>query len=174
MTAHPLPEVHGMIASFWRQLARVLVFEGPTVAAINGHAFGGGLFLALACDYRVMRVDRGFLCFPELNLGMRLSKGFAELLKAKLRDPLVVREAVLTGRKYAAKEALAAGMVDAVHDATALGGEAQRLAQKHMPEALGLVRFDPQSLVQMKTELYTDAYRALSLGEVDAEPHCRL
>ena len=47
------------------------------VAAINGHAFGAGVFLALACDWRLMRTERGFLNFPELNLGMRLSKAFA-------------------------------------------------------------------------------------------------
>jgi Delta3-Delta2-enoyl-CoA isomerase len=74
-------EALSMIKAFWRVLARLLVLDCHTVAAINGHAFGGGLFIALACDHRVMRTERGFACFPELNLGMRLSKAFAELAK---------------------------------------------------------------------------------------------
>ena len=49
--------------------------------------FGGGFFLALACDWRVMRTQKGFLNFPELNLGMRLSKPFAELAKAHRPPP---------------------------------------------------------------------------------------
>jgi hypothetical protein len=41
-------------------LARVLVAPVPTVAAINGHAFGAGSMLGIAHDFRVMRVDRGY------------------------------------------------------------------------------------------------------------------
>ena len=77
-------ETPDMIQSFWRVLARILVLDCRTVAAISGHAYGAGIFLALACDWRVMRTERGFVNFPELNLGMRLSKPFAELTKAKL------------------------------------------------------------------------------------------
>ena len=45
--------------------ARMLTFPMPTVAAINGHAFGAGAMLGIAHDYRVMRDDRGYYCFPE-------------------------------------------------------------------------------------------------------------
>lgn len=58
----------------WGVLARILVLDCRTVAAINGHAFGAGLFLALSCDYRIMRTKRGYVNFPEVNLGMRLAK----------------------------------------------------------------------------------------------------
>jgi enoyl-CoA hydratase/carnithine racemase len=37
---------------------------------------GAGFFLALCCDYRVQHSKKGFLCFPEVSLGMRLSDGF--------------------------------------------------------------------------------------------------
>ncbi|GAA5871738.1 hypothetical protein JCM1840_003985, partial [Sporobolomyces johnsonii] len=46
--------------SFWtdyyyKLLARVLTFPMQTIAAINGHCFAGGLCLALACDWRILR-----------------------------------------------------------------------------------------------------------------------
>ena len=95
-------ETPDMIQTFWRVLARILVLDCRTVAAISGHAYGAGIFLALACDWRVMRTERGFVNFPELNLGMRLSKPFAELSKAKL-SPRTLREGVLAGRRYCLK-----------------------------------------------------------------------
>ena len=42
----------------------------PTVAAINGHALGGGLELALCCDFRFMGEDSGVIGLPEVRLGM--------------------------------------------------------------------------------------------------------
>eukprot|EP00320_Phaeocystis_rex_P020534 CAMPEP_0119074626 /NCGR_PEP_ID=MMETSP1178-20130426/72234_1 /TAXON_ID=33656 /ORGANISM="unid sp, Strain CCMP2000" /LENGTH=165 /DNA_ID=CAMNT_0007056795 /DNA_START=12 /DNA_END=505 /DNA_ORIENTATION=- len=87
-------DTSSMIESFYRVLARLLVLDCRTVAAISGHAYGAGIFLALACDWRVMRSKRGFVNFPELNLGMRLSKPFAELAKSKL-SPSTLREGVL-------------------------------------------------------------------------------
>ena len=53
-----LSEVQGL-------LARILTLPMPTVAAVNGHAFGAGAFLTAAHDHRVMRADRGYICFPE-------------------------------------------------------------------------------------------------------------
>merc|ERR1719197_1889192 len=100
-----------MIESFYRLLARILVLDCHTVCAINGHAFGAGLFLALACDWRIMRTKQGFVNFPELNLGMRLSLGFAELAKSKL-SPSALRAGVLTGLRFDSGKALSYGLID--------------------------------------------------------------
>ena len=162
-----------LVESFWRVLARILVLDCRSVAALNGHAFGAGLFLALACDYRVMRTARGYVNFPELHLGMRLAKGFAELSKAKVSQA-TLREGVLTGRRYGSAAAVAAGLVDAERPVEELMTSAVALAKEGLPERLGAANFDAQSFRQMKMELYTDAYRALSLGTVDAAPESRL
>jgi enoyl-CoA hydratase/carnithine racemase len=92
-------------------LARLLAFPLPTVAAINGHAFGMGAMVALACDYRYMRADRGFFCLPEIDLKVSLPSGMMSLLKLKLAPP-VLRDLLLTGRRIGGAEALRLGIVD--------------------------------------------------------------
>ena len=90
-------------------VARVLAFPMPTVAVINGHAFGIAAMLALAHDVRVMRGDRGWLCFPEIDLGLPFQPFMTALLRARLTD-LTASEAILTGRRYTGTEAVAAGI----------------------------------------------------------------
>lgn len=91
---------------------RLLTFPVATVAAVNGHAFAGGGMLALACDQRVMRTDRGFFCLPEVDINIPFTPGMAKLVQAKL-TPAAAYEAMLTGRRFSAEEAFAAGFVDA-------------------------------------------------------------
>ena len=81
------------------------------VAALNGHAFAGGAMLALACDFRVMRTDRGFFCIPEIDLGLPLAPGMASLIQARL-PKLAAHEAIVTGKRYGGAEALERGIVD--------------------------------------------------------------
>jgi hypothetical protein len=49
----------------------------PTVAAVTGYAFGGGATLGMAYDWRVMRADRGYYCFPEVDIGVHPRHGRA-------------------------------------------------------------------------------------------------
>jgi len=89
--------------------ARVLALPLPTVAAVNGHAFAGGGMLALCCDHRIMRSDRGYFCLPEVDLGVTFAPGMLALIQATLPTP-TAREAMHTGRRYTAEEAVAAGI----------------------------------------------------------------
>jgi enoyl-CoA hydratase/carnithine racemase len=91
---------------------RLLTFPVATVAAMNGHAFAGGGMLALACDQRVMRTGRGFFCLPEVDINIPFTPGMSQLVQAKL-TPAAAYETMLTGRRFSAEEALAAGIVDA-------------------------------------------------------------
>jgi enoyl-CoA hydratase/carnithine racemase len=68
--------------------ARTLTFPLPTVAAVNGHAFGAGAMLAIAHDFRIMRVDRGYYCFPEVDINIPFTPGMAALIQAKLSPDL--------------------------------------------------------------------------------------
>ena len=94
-----------------RMLSRFLQLGIPTVAAINGHAFGMGAALALACDFRCMRIDRGYFCLPEVNLNMGLPPLMNALIKAKL-TPAVARECILSGKRFSGEEAFSKGIVD--------------------------------------------------------------
>jgi len=90
---------------------RLVVLPVPTVAAVNGHAFAGGAVLALCCDFRVQRADRGWICMSEVDARVPIGVGVMALLRAKL-PAATARDAVLTGRRYAAADALAAGLAD--------------------------------------------------------------
>lgn len=92
-------------------LARILTFPLPTVAAVNGHAFGAGSMLAIAHDFRVMRADRGYFCFPEIDIRIPFTPGMAALIQAK-STPQTAVMAMTTGHRYGGAEAHGAGLVD--------------------------------------------------------------
>lgn len=82
---------------------RVLTFPMPTVAAMNGHAFAAGAFLSFAHDFRFMRSDRGWLCMPEVDLGIPLGQVFLAFSKRVLPMHLL-EEMEYTGRRLTAAE----------------------------------------------------------------------
>ncbi|MBB1021084.1 enoyl-CoA hydratase/isomerase family protein [Dietzia sp. E1] len=99
-----------------RLFARVLRLELPTVAAVNGHAFGAGAMLAVSHDHRVMRSDRGYWNLPEARLGMPFPAGMNALVTTRLGHP-VASTAMLTARRYPAAEAVSAGIAHEAVDA---------------------------------------------------------
>jgi 3-hydroxyacyl-CoA dehydrogenase / enoyl-CoA hydratase / 3-hydroxybutyryl-CoA epimerase len=95
-------------------LSRIERLGVPTVAAIDGFALGGGLELALACDYRV--VAEGYertLGLPEVQLGIHPGFGGTVRLVHLLGAPLAL-DLMLTGRSLSPAEAKACGLVDRV------------------------------------------------------------
>jgi enoyl-CoA hydratase/carnithine racemase len=105
-------DLRGFMDRTMAVLGRLLTFPVPTVAAVNGHAFGIGAFLALAHDRRVMRADRGWFCFPEIDLGLQFHPVMLALLTHRL-PAAVADEAVLSGRRYDGAAAVAAGIAHA-------------------------------------------------------------
>jgi enoyl-CoA hydratase/carnithine racemase len=111
-----------------RLMGRLLGFPVPTVAAMNGHSFAAGAMLALAHDFRVMRVDRGFFCLPEIDLGLPFAPGMAALIQARLSES-ALRATVLTGARLGGAACATRGIVDeAVPQAEVLPRAIERAA----------------------------------------------
>jgi enoyl-CoA hydratase/3-hydroxyacyl-CoA dehydrogenase len=86
----------------------------PVVAAIHGYCLGGGLEIALACDFRIAQADAQ-LGFPEVNLGL-LPGGGGTQRAPRLISPGRARWLVMSGERIPARTAEAWGLVEFVVD----------------------------------------------------------
>src|SRR5262249_41710582 len=84
----------------------------PTAAVVHGYCLGGGLEIALACDYRIA-LENASLGFPEVLLGLHPGLGGTVRLP-RLINPLEAMTMMLTGRSVRAGRAKSLGLVDAV------------------------------------------------------------
>lgn len=108
--------------------SKIEAVDKPVLAAINGYALGGGLELALACDFRVATENAEFGC-PEVNLGFLPAWGGTQRL------PVVVgvddtKRLIMQGDKIKADEALNIGLVDRVVPSNELEVMAETIAQR--------------------------------------------
>lgn len=87
--------------------------EIPVIAAVHGYCLGGGLELALACDFRLVSEDAK-LAMPELSFGQVPGSGAASRLAA-LAGPGVAKDLIMTGRQLDAAEALRLGLASRVY-----------------------------------------------------------
>src|ERR1700733_5011500 len=99
-------------ANFARALGALASLPRATIAAVNGFALGGGLELALACDFRVC-ADDARLGLPEILLGVIPGGGGTQRLP-RLIGSSRAKELILSGRQVRADEALAIGLVNRV------------------------------------------------------------
>ena len=100
----------------------------PVIAAINGFALGGGLELALACDFRIA-AEHAELGNPEINLGLIPGWGGTQRL-VRLVGLAKAKEIVMLGDRLKAEEALKIGLVHKVVHFEKLRDEARELAKK--------------------------------------------
>ncbi|MGX0885873.1 enoyl-CoA hydratase [Kocuria rhizophila] len=120
----------GLKATMQGVYEKVEQFPKPTIAAVNGYAFGGGHELALACDIRVASTNAQF-ALPETGLGIMPAAGGTQRL-AKLVGLGRATEIVLTGRRVKADEALDMGLVTQVVEPGELLATARETAQAIM------------------------------------------
>jgi Delta3-Delta2-enoyl-CoA isomerase len=132
--------------------ARLLTLPLPTVAAVNGHAFGAGAVLAIAHDFLVMRADRGYWCMPEADLGLPVTAPMYAVLEAKL-PRRAAQQAILTGRRFGGTDAAAAGIV---HEAVA----EDQVLPRAIELAAGLAAKDRRTLAAHKRLLFGAAAQA--------------
>jgi len=113
------------LSAFAERLARL---QAPTIAALNGLAFGGGLEITLACDFRIA-VESATFALPEVGIGIVPGAGGTQRLP-RLVGPTRAKELILTGRRIDAGTALKMGLVSKVVPPGSLMEEARSLAEE--------------------------------------------
>ncbi len=123
------------------------------MAAQNGHTYAAGAMLAICHDHRVMRTDRGYWCLPEVDLGMPFTHGMNALIAAMV-PARTAHEAMVTGRRYTAEAALAAGIVDQMADE-------EKVLEQAIATAAGLAPKAGPNLAGIRTQLHRNVLDAL-------------
>jgi enoyl-CoA hydratase/carnithine racemase len=141
---HPQAAV-GYITSINELFHQLTLYPKPTVAALNGHTFAGGFFLAAHMDFRLMRDDRGWVCLPEIDINIPLLPGMLAICQAVV-PPESFRQFYYTGGRYAAAQAKEMGFVDEVCTLDEL-----------LPKSIALAA----SLGKKKTRTYAEMKRRL-------------
>ncbi|HDP26363.1 MAG TPA: enoyl-CoA hydratase [Deltaproteobacteria bacterium] len=119
------PDIGDVGRAVWTKVDR---FDKPVIAAINGHALGGGCELSLACHFRYMaKSDRARIGCPELNLGIIPGWGGTQRL-TRLLGRTKALDLILLSKRLTPEEALACGLVDALYPAEELMSEAMQMA----------------------------------------------
>lgn len=109
MARNDLPAIREFMYGLNRIFKRILLYPMPVIAAINGHAFGDGTIMACACDFRFMKADRGFFCFPEIDINIPFLPGMMAIVR-KAMPGYKFQELVLSGKRAGAAD-LEAGHV---------------------------------------------------------------
>lgn len=111
----------------WRRIDR---FEKPVIAAINGHAFGGGLELALCCHFRLMADStKAQIGLTELNLGIIPGWGGTQRLMREVGRTKAL-DMILFSKRLSAAEAMDAGLVHQIVPPEKLLDEANSFAAR--------------------------------------------
>jgi enoyl-CoA hydratase len=116
-----------LAADLSRALIALERLRKPVIAAVRGFAFGGGLELALACDFRYL-ADDARVGVPEIKLGIYPGAGGTQRLP-RLIGIGKARDLIYTGRPVRAAEALEMGLADRVVPNDDLAGVAMEAAQ---------------------------------------------
>jgi enoyl-CoA hydratase len=122
------PQARALAERGHRMAAVMEAAPWPIIAAINGFALGGGLELALACDF-ALASSNAKLGMPEVSLGAIPGFGGTQRLARRI-GPGRARELVYTGNVIGAADALALGLVNAVTEPAALVPTVRALAEK--------------------------------------------
>ena len=120
---------------------RLFTYPRPTVAAVNGHAFAGGLITAAVCDYRVAVAD-GAARFGlnEVPIGIPMPAVYVRMLAYAWGEPIAARTCLL-GEIFSAEQAHSLGMVHELASAEELQDRAVAVAELTPEDCLGQYAF---------------------------------
>ncbi len=120
---------HEMVRAITRMVAALLAIPVPVVAAVNGHALGGGFVLMLGGDYRLVAdMARARLGLTEAKAGVPFPAGPTAVIAAELA-PSLLRRLTLTSVTLSPVEAIAADIADALAAPDVLVAQAAEMAK---------------------------------------------
>jgi enoyl-CoA hydratase/carnithine racemase len=153
-------DIEAAKAFFYRLNAlfkRLLTYPMLTIAAINGHAFAGGAILCCTFDFRFMRSDRGFFCFPEVDLGIPFLPGMNAILK-KAIPMYKLEEMEYTGSRLTAYDCQEHHIINKACDLNALMDDVLEFA-KTLNKSRSIVK-------EMKGRLNKEIVRIIDTEDV--------
>ncbi len=107
---------------------RLFTYPRPTVAAVNGHAYAGGLITAAVCDYRVAISDGARFGLNEVPIGIPMPAAYVRMLAYAWGEPVAAR-ACLLGEIFDPRQALGLGMFQELADGDQLLERAVAVAE---------------------------------------------
>jgi enoyl-CoA hydratase len=123
---------------------RIWTFPRPTVAAVNGHAFAGGLITALDCDYRIAAADARF-SLNEVPIGIPMPAIYLEIIRYAIGGAAATVTS-LFGREYDAPAALKLGLVHSIASQDQVEDDAIAMARAVPPESFEAYAFTKRAL----------------------------
>ncbi len=152
--AHMKPEEAGTFASNGQQITLMLEeLRCPVIAAVNGFALGGGLEMALACDF-IYATENAVFALPEVSLGLIPGFGGTQRL-AKIVGRARAKEMIYTGNKVKATQAKELGLALEVYSTkTELMAAAKATIEKiarNSAHAVGIAKYTINNGVDMAT-----------------------
>jgi Delta3-Delta2-enoyl-CoA isomerase len=124
-----LAAVQAYMAQVNAMFHRWCLYPRPVVAALNGHTFAAGLFMAAHMDFRFMREDRGWCCMPEVDINIPLLPGMIAICQAVM-TPQGFHRMYYSGERIPGPQAMELGFVDAVFPEDELLTESVLFASK--------------------------------------------
>ncbi len=152
-----LPRVHQV-------LDKLEALPLPTIAAINGHALGGGLELAMACDLRFMGQGSGRIGLPEVRIGMIPAFGGTQRLPVLVGKARAL-ELMYKGLQLEPEEASKIGLVNGVHPQSNLEEQVQDYAVRLARQATG-------AIARIKRCVNTGTYEGMKRGLAEERKAC--
>jgi enoyl-CoA hydratase len=134
---------------------RIIRFEKPTIAAINGYALGSGYELALACDLRIA-ADEAQIGSPEAKVTSSVTGGAMRLVQ-DLIGPGKARELLFTGDTIDGREAARIGLVNTSVPLEELMRAAQEMAQKIAANSAFSLKMIKKGLLMARGEVSMEA-----------------
>ena len=137
----------------------IIGLKKPLIGRINGHAMGGGLGLAVACDIVITADDCKFAT-PEVNIGLFPYVIMATLLRFT-NSPKKLLEMMLTGERIDAKEAQQLGLVNHVVPRDELDAKVEEIARKIAQKSPATLRLGRRAFYTMRDMDYEKALEYL-------------